>query len=93
MTNAPEAVMNATSEANETLTTRVGEGEAIINTVKEWVAENGIAFIFDVLFAILLLLLGSVLIRVGENALRKTLSHSGKVSQLLEQASTKEKKL
>lgn len=85
MTNAPEAVMNAISEANETLTTRVGEGEAIINTVKEWVAENGIAFFFDVLFAILLLLLGSVLIRVGENALRKTLSHSGKVSQLLEQ--------
>ena len=85
MTNAVDAVSSVISDANETLSMRMGEGEAILNTIQSWIAENGIAFLFDVFFALMILLFGSVVIRIGVKALKQTLSHSGKVSQLLEQ--------
>jgi len=63
---------------------RMHDGHALMTTVQIWIAENGVAFLFDLLFALIILLAGALAIRVGIRLLRRAMDTSRRVNPLFE---------
>ena len=62
--NAVAAVQKPVADVTSALATEVSNGRALLDSVLKWAAEQGIAFAVSVLVALILLLVGSRLIRL-----------------------------
>lgn len=82
--NAVAAVQKPVADVTSALATEVSNGRALLDSVLKWAAEQGIAFAVSVLVALILLLVGSRLIRLLTLSTHKALQRSGRVNALLE---------
>lgn len=78
-------VTNMVATANGKFSQTVGEGQVLLTAVKTWLAENGFDFCWNLLSALLILLVGSIAIRIGVGFLRKAMKKSRKVNRLLDE--------
>ena len=68
----------------KTLATEVDQGRQALDVAVRWIAENGISFTVNLLVSVLLLVIGSLVIRMLTDATKKALQRSGRVNNLLE---------
>jgi small conductance mechanosensitive channel len=68
----------------KTLATEVDQGRQVLDVAVRWIAENGISFTVNLLVSALLLVIGSLVIRMLTDATKKALQRSGRVNNLLE---------
>jgi len=81
---AADIVQKQASEVTQAFAAEVHNGREILNVVLTWFAENGISFLVNLLVALLLLLIGSHLIRLVTDATHNALKKTGRVNTLLQ---------
>jgi small conductance mechanosensitive channel len=81
---AAAAVQKPVADAAQVLTAEMNSGREMVDVALKWLAENGASFVVNVLVAVLLLLLGSHVIRLMTRATHKALLKTGRVNTLLQ---------
>ena len=76
-------VQKQVGEVTQALATEVDNGRELVNVALRWFAENGLAFLVNLLVAVLLLIVGAQAIRLFTNATHKALAKTGRVNALL----------
>ena len=87
-TMAPEAADTAAKVAEQTtaaVESKVAETKTILDTATQWLTQNGMAFAINVLWALIILLVGWIVIKVLCATLRKTLDKTPKINPLLKE--------
>ncbi|MBQ9431696.1 MAG: mechanosensitive ion channel family protein [Kiritimatiellae bacterium] len=87
-TMAPEAADTAAKVAEQTtaaVESNVAETKTILDTATQWLTQNGMAFAINVLWALIILLVGWIVIKVLCATLRKTLDKTPKINPLLKE--------
>lgn len=82
--NAVAVMQKPVADVTHALAAEVSNGRALLDSVLKWLAEQGISFAVSVLVALILLLVGSRLIKVLTFSTHKALKRSGRVNALLE---------
>ncbi len=78
-------VTNVVATANGKFAETVGEGQVLLASVQTWLASNGFDFLWNLLSALLMLLVGSIAIRVGVVFLRQAMKKTRKMNRLLDE--------
>lgn len=78
-------VTNMLATANGKISETVGAGQEILSSVRTWFAANGVDFCWNLLSALLILLVGSIAIRIGVGFLRKAMQKSRRMNRLLDE--------
>jgi small conductance mechanosensitive channel len=82
------AQQNATQEAladvSGTISAELSRGGEMIGIAKEWLAENGTAFAVNLVVSLLILFLGSILIRLATQAVDRALVANKHINSLME---------
>jgi len=63
---------------------QLGQQGALMRTAMDWLVENGMAFLVNMLVALLMLAIGRGLIHLAGRAIRTALRRTGRVNELLE---------
>ena len=82
-TNELAAVSNILESANERIAQQVGESQTVLLSVQSWIVGAGVTFFFSLVSALVILIVGSIAIRVGVNILNRTLKKGRKANRLL----------
>ncbi len=82
-TNGFTAVSNVLARANESFVQQVGESQTALLSVQSWIAGVGMTFLFNLFSALIILLVGSIVIRIGVSILNRTLKKGRKTNRLL----------
>ena len=77
-------VQKQVGEVTQALATEVDNGRELVNVALRWFAENGLAFLVNLLVAVLLLIVGAQAIRLLTRATHKALAKTGRVNSLLQ---------
>jgi small conductance mechanosensitive channel len=82
------AQQNATQEAladvSNTISAELSRGGEMVGIAKEWLAENGTAFAVNLVVSLLILFLGSILIRLATQAVDRALVANKHINSLME---------
>ncbi len=81
---AAQAVQKPVEEVTRVFTAEMNSGRQMVDVALRWLAENGASFVVNVLVAVLLLLIGSHVIRLVTRATHKALLKTGRVNTLLQ---------
>jgi len=68
----------------KTFAAEVDRGRQVLDVAVKWIAENGISFMVNILFSLLLLVIGSLVIRMLTKATKRALHRSERINTLLE---------
>jgi len=81
---ATDLIQKPIADVKHALEVEVSQGREVIDVALRWLAENGISFLINVLVALLLLAVGTVVIRSLTCATHKALVKAGRVNTLLQ---------
>ncbi len=81
---AAGAVQKPVEDVTRAFTAEMNSGREMVDVALRWLAENGASFVVNVLVAVLLLLIGSHVIRLSTRATHKALQKTGRVNTLLQ---------
>ena len=81
---AAAAVQKPVADVTRAFTAEMNSGREMVDVALRWLAENGASFVVNVLVAVLLLLIGSHVIRLTTRATQKALHKTGRVNALLQ---------
>ena len=81
---AAQAVQKPVEDVTRVFTAEVNNGRQMVDVALRWLAENGASFVVNVLVAVLLLVIGSHVIRLVTRATHKALLKTGRVNTLLQ---------
>ena len=81
---AAAAVQKPVADVARVFTAEMNSGREMVDVALRWLAEHGASFVVNVLVAILLLLVGSHVIRLATRATHKALQKTGRVNALLQ---------
>ena len=82
-TNVACAAQSVGDKLTSTMGKQAAEGHAFLKQALAWLTENGLDFAVNVLAAILILLVGGLVVKGIVAAVRKALSKSKRVDELL----------
>ena len=68
----------------QTFAAEVDRGRQVLDVAVHWIAENGISFLVNILVSLLLLAIGSLVIRMLTKATKRALNRSERINTLLE---------
>ena len=74
----------ALADVSNSLSNELSKGGEMLNVAKEWLAENGTAFAVNVLVSIIILVIGSMVIRLITKAVDRSLVANKHVNSLME---------
>lgn len=72
------------AEVVNVLSSEVSKGNEMLNVAKIWLAEKGMAFAVNVLFSLVILLVGILIIRLGTRAIERALVANKHINSLME---------
>jgi len=72
------------AEVSNALSNELSKGSEMLNVAKEWLAENGTAFAVNVLMAVVILVIGSFVIKLITKAVDRTLVANKHINSLME---------
>ncbi len=81
---AAGALQKPVADVARVFTAEVNSGREMVDVALCWLAENGASFVVNVLVAVLLLLIGSHVVRLATQATHKALQKTGRVNTLLQ---------
>ncbi len=81
---AAAAVQKPVADVAQVFTAEMNSGREMVDVALRWLAEHGASFVVNVLVAVLLLLVGSHVIRLSTRATHKALQKTGRVNTLLQ---------
>ena len=82
-TNAVCAAQTASAKLADTVGRQAAEGQAFLKQSLAWLTENGLDFAVNILAAVVILLVGGLIVKGVVAAVRKALSKSKRVDELL----------
>ncbi len=82
--NAVAAIQKPVADVTRALTAEVHNGRHLLDAALAWLAERGVSFAVNVVVALLLLLVGTHVIRLLTVSTRQALKRTGRVNALLE---------
>lgn len=75
---------DALADVSNKLSNELSKGSEMVNVAKEWLAENGTAFLVNILVSVIILIIGSMVIRLITRAVDRTLVANKHINSLME---------